>query len=71
MQERRFYPMINNTMDNILRLTGPVDMWEVVGIICTFPYHEISDELAEKPIIKVLLAELQRQYGRWNKGGAK
>jgi hypothetical protein len=69
MFERHFYPMINNTMANILRMVEPCDMWEIVGIICTFPKHKLDGELAAKPIVDVLLAELHRQYGRWNKRG--
>lgn len=71
MQERKFYPMITNTLKNILQLVDPVDMWEVVGIICSYPKHKLNGDLASKPIIDVIIDELDRQYARWNKGSAK
>lgn len=70
MQERKFYPMITNTMNNILRMVDPLDMWEMVDIICSYPNHELDGELAAKPIVGVLIGELNRQYARWNKMGA-
>lgn len=69
MKERKFYPMITNTMNNILRLVDPLDMWEVVSVICTYPNYELSGDLAAKPIIDVIINELDRQFARWNKGG--
>lgn len=71
MQERKFYPMITNTLKNILQLVDPVDMWEIVGIICSYPKYELNGNLASKPIIDVIIDELDRQYARWNKGGIK
>ena len=70
MQERKFYPMITNTMSNILRMVEPLDMWEMVDIICSYPNYELDGELAAKPIANVLIDELNRQYARWNKGGS-
>ena len=61
--------MITNTMNNILRMVDPLDMWEMVDIICSYPNHELDGELAAKPIVSVLIDELNRQYARWNKMG--
>ena len=61
--------MITNTMNNILRMVDPLDMWEVVNVICAYPNYELSGDLAAKPIIDVIIDELNRQYARWNKGG--
>lgn len=66
-----FYPMITNTMRNVLQLVDPLDMWEVVKVICTYPNHELIEDLESKPIIDIILGELDRQYARWNKGGVK
>lgn len=68
-KKRIFYPMMTNTMKNVLQLVDPLDMWEVVGVICTYPKYELSGDLAAKPIIDIILGELDRQYSRWNKGG--
>lgn len=56
-------------MNNILRMVDPLDMWEMVDIICSYPNHELDGELATKPIVGVLISELNRQYARWNKMG--
>lgn len=68
-KKRIFYPMMTNTMKNVLRLVDPLDMWEVVEVICLYPKYELSGDLAAKPIIDIILGELDRQYTRWNKGG--
>lgn len=70
MQERKFYPMITNTMNNLLRLVEPYDMWGIVDIICSYPNYELDGDLAAKPIVDAIIDELNRQYARWNKGGA-
>ena len=69
MQERQFYPMITNTMNNLLQLVESVDMADIVEIICAFPNHKLDGDIAAKPIVCAILNELNRQYGRWNKGG--
>ena len=69
MQERKFYPMITNTMNNLLRLVEPNDMWGIVDIICSYPNYELDGDLAAKPIVNAMIDELNRQYARWNKGG--
>lgn len=69
MQERQFYPMITNTLSHLLRLVDPVDMADIVEIICAFPNHQLDGDTAAKPIVYAVLDELNRQYGRWNKGG--
>lgn len=66
-----FYPMITGTMKSVLQLVDPMDMWEVMYVIISYPHHEIDGDLASKPIIDVVLNELDRQYTRWNKGGQK
>lgn len=71
MKDKKFYPMITTTMNNILRLVEPDDMWEVVEIICSYPKYELSGDLAAKPIMNVIIDELDRQFARWNKGGIK
>ena len=71
MKERKFYPMITNTMNNILRMVDPLDMWGMVSIICSYPNYKLDGELASKPIVDVLIDELDRQYARWKKGGVK
>jgi hypothetical protein len=71
MQERKFYPMITKTMNNLLRLVDPYDMWEIVDIICSYPKYELDGELAAKPIVDAIIDELNRQYARWNKGDVK
>lgn len=69
MQERKFYPMITKTMNNLLRLVDPYDMWEIVDVICSYPNYELDGDLAAKPIVDAIIDELNRQYARWNKGG--
>lgn len=69
MQERKFYPMITKTMNNLLRLVDPYDMWGIVGVICSYPNYELDGDLAAKPIVDAIIDELNRQYTRWNKGG--
>lgn len=56
-------------MNNILRMVDPLDMWNIVEIICTYPKYTLDGEMAAKPIVDVLIDELDRQYARWNKGG--
>lgn len=68
-RKRIFYPMITNTLKNVLQLVDPLDMWEVVNVICEYPNLELSGDLAAKPIIDIILGELDRQYARWNHGG--
>lgn len=68
-RKRIFYPMITSTLKNVLQLVDPLDIYEVINVICAYPNHELSGDLASKPIIEVILGELDRQYARWNHGG--
>jgi len=67
-RKREFYPMITNTMSNALQLVNPLDMWDIVGVICTYPNHKLNSDLATNPIIDIILGELDRQYARWQRG---
>lgn len=68
MKERKFYPMITKTMNNLLRLVEPYDMCEIIDIVCSYPNYELDGDLAPKPIVDAIIDELNRQYARWNKG---
>lgn len=71
MKERKFYPMITHTLNNLLRLVEPYDMWAIIDLICEYPMYELNGDMAAKPIVHAILDELDRQYSRWNKRGDK
>lgn len=64
-----FYPMINKTVKNLLRLVKFEDSWEILYILVSYPTYELDGDAAANPLIDVLISELDRQYTRWNKGG--
>lgn len=68
MKERKFYPMITKTMNNLLRLVEPYDMCEIIDIVCSYPNYELDGDLATKPIVDAIIDELNRQHARWDKG---
>lgn len=71
MQEITFYPMLTTTMKSLLTLVEPMDMYDYVKIISTYPNHIIPSEIWKKPLTRLIIQELERQYTRWNKGGRK
>lgn len=65
-KEREFYPMITGTMKSVLVLTADCDLSHVIEIIINYPNYKTDGSLLDKTVI----TELDRQYARWNKGGA-
>lgn len=76
MQERKFYPMLTQTIKSALCLADPSELWYYIDLLITYPeissYNTASRDAFNKPktpIAEIILEELARQYTRWNKGG--
>lgn len=65
-----FYPMINTTLKKLLRLTNQEDLPDIIDILLSYPIYTIPSEITLNPLVGMLVTELDRQYTRWNKGGA-
>lgn len=61
-----FYPMITGSVRTILTLTPSNELDDMVDILINYPNHEKTKGALADTLIK----ELDRQYARWNKGGA-
>lgn len=71
-KKREFYPMITQTVKTILELTDKKDAPFVLYILQHYPNFnsvQVSDIRCRKNT-RALLDELNRQFARWNKGGA-
>lgn len=64
-----FYPMITATIKSLLDLFDEEDYSEVLQLIISYPKCTIDETCP--PLLQALRKELDRQYTRWNKGGAK
>lgn len=64
-----FYPMITSTLKTILPLIEFGDEWKYIEIITKYPNYELDGDMAASPMAHAIIAELDRQYVRWNKGG--
>lgn len=74
MQERKFYPMITDTVRDLLDLCiKQEETATCLLILCFYPNVEdldLDDSYNPQmpPIYRLLINELDRQYSRWNKG---
>lgn len=68
MNERKFYPMITQTIKSALCLADSSNVHVYVNLLIMFPdkpfYNNIDDPLSD-----IILNELNRQFARWNKEG--
>lgn len=78
MQERKFYPMLTQTIKSALCMADSSELYMYVDLLVTYPeitpYNSASRETYNSPrtpIAEIILEELNRQYSRWNKGGTK
>lgn len=76
MQERKFYPMLTQTIKSALCLAEPNELWCYIDLLITYPEissHNVASTDAfnkpRTPVAEIILEELNRQYSRWNKGG--
>lgn len=76
MQERKFYPMLTQTIKSALCLADTNELYYYIDLLVTYPkisqHNTASTEAFNKPrtpIAEIILKELDRQYARWNKGG--
>lgn len=66
-----FYPMITSSVKTIFSLTSPSDESVLVHCLLRYPFISYSEEMLERnKMLSALIQELNRQYARWNKGGA-
>ena len=68
-KKREFYPMITQTVKTLIQVSDREDDTWILIVLKNYPDIEIKDEY-KSPLIIALLDELDRQYERWNKGGA-
>lgn len=64
-----FYPMISGTMKALLNIATPDKLELFVYYICAYPNHDLHLS-KDDPWANQIIAELDRQYARWNKGEA-
>lgn len=64
-----FYPMITGTVRTLIKLCDAEYKCGFLFILENYP--NIQHININTPLLKELVKELDRQYSRWNKGGAK
>lgn len=64
-----FYPMISGTMKALLNLATPDKFELLVYFLVAYPHHDLFIG-KDDPLVMQIIAELDRQYARWNKKGA-
>lgn len=68
MSERKFYPMLTQTIKSALCLVDSSSVHLYVNLLIVYPekptYNNPND-----PISSIILNELDRQYARWGKKG--
>jgi hypothetical protein len=76
MQERKFYPMLTQTIKSALRLADSSNIYIYVDLLVTYPQKSTYNAAIREyvyspsdPIADIIIKELDRQYTRWNKGG--
>lgn len=68
---REFYPMITNTVKTIIDSIEIKGYAFILHILRHYPNLQAPEsEYNALPHIRALIKELDRQYERWNKGGA-
>lgn len=70
MNKRKFYPMLTSTLQSTLMNIEPELLLDYVLLIINYPDVEESKVNMKDIATHVILAELDRQYERWNKKGA-
>lgn len=70
MSERKFYPMLTQTIKSALCLADSSNVHLYVNLLIMYPekptYNNPND-----PISNIILNELKRQFSRWNKEGGE
>lgn len=66
-----FYPMFNRTIKSLLNIPNKNDLWEYLQVITTYPDYSFKSINGTDGVMQAIIAELNRQYARWNKGGVK
>lgn len=77
MSEHIFYPMVNQTVKNLVSVAeNSTDIQLILYLLVSFPEWDsekvdnfIQTKNGNSTICFALINELNRQYGRWNKGG--
>ena len=68
-----FYPMLTGTMKTIIAIAMeqfPDDCVDILSLLLSYPDTSIVNQNSMPQITKAAIDELDRQYTRWNKGGA-
>jgi len=65
-----FYPMITGTIKTLIRVVSPDEAEWFLTILKIYPDLKGAEEVYTSPTLAVLIDELDRQYARWDKGGA-
>lgn len=66
-KKHEFYPMISGTMKALLNLATPDKLELLVYFLVAYPQHDLFIG-KDDPLAMQIIAELDRQYARWNKG---
>lgn len=70
-KKREFYPMITQTVKTLISVIDKDEAEWFLTILKIYPDLTGAESALTSPTIAVLINELDRQYERWNKGGAK
>lgn len=71
-KKHEFYPMFNRTIKNLVTLTTDETIQiKILDFIICYPNEPFYEDCLDYPVILMIKNELDRQYARWNKGGAK
>lgn len=69
MSERKFYPMLTQTIKSALCLADSSNVHLYVNLLILYPEKPTHNN-PNDPISSIILNELDRQYARWDKKGA-
>ena len=64
-----FYPMVNKTIKTLIKVITPEETEAFLKILKNYPDLTNLEQCTTSSTLAVLIDELERQHGRWFKGG--
>ena len=70
INNHEFYPMITQTVKTLIGIVSEEERANFLILLQNYPNIQVVDVNDVTPLLLALVKELDRQYARWNKGGA-
>lgn len=68
-QIKEFYPLMSRTLKTLFDVMDWDDYALYLPVVLCYPNYTPTDKEKEDRMFTAIFAELDRQYGRWLKGG--